>query len=100
VRALVPALGASRLRAIRGIDELTRVVPEVSDALPEAAPAVRADPDSERLALFDAVTQLLGSAPDAAPVLLVLDDLHWAGKTTLSLLRHVLRGPKQHRPFV
>ena len=26
-----------------------------------------------------------------SPVLLVLDDLHWAGKTTLSLLRHVLR---------
>jgi class 3 adenylate cyclase len=100
VRVLAPALGTARLRDIRGIDELTRVVPEVADLLPEAAPAVRADPDSERLALFDAFTQLLTSASREAPVLLVLDDLHWAGKTTLSLLRHVLREAKTHRLFV
>ncbi len=99
-RILAPALGAARLRAIRGIDELTRVIPEVSDLLPEAAPAVRADPDTERLALFDAVTQLLAGASREAPVLLVLDDLHWAGKTTLSLLRHVLRGAKESRLLV
>ncbi len=100
VRALAPALGTTRLRAIRGVDELTRVVPEVADLLPEAVPAVRADPDTERLALFDAATQLLTGASREAPVLLVLDDLHWAGKTTLSLLRHVLRGAKDSRLLV
>jgi class 3 adenylate cyclase len=99
VRALAPALGAARLRAVRGIDELARVVPEVSEYLGET-PAVRADPDTERLALFDAVTQLFGAASREAPVLLVLDDLHWAGKTTLSLLRHVLRGATDGRLLV
>ena len=54
-------------------------------------PAVRADPDTERLALFDAFASVLRAASEESPVLLVLDDLHWAGKTTLSLLRHVLR---------
>ena len=53
--------------------------------------ATRADPDTERYALFDAVTQLLVAAAAESPVLLVIDDLHWAGKTTLPLLRHVLR---------
>lgn len=100
VRVLAPALGAARLRQLRGVDELTRVVPEVADLLPESAPAVRADPDTQRLALFDAVTQLLVGASREAPVLLVLDDLHWAGKTTLSLLRHLLRGAKESRLLV
>ena len=70
------------------------------DLLVEPAPEVRADPDTERLALFDAVTQLLRAASAEAPVLLVLDDLHWAGKTTLSLLRHLLRGTKGSRLLV
>ena len=51
----------------------------------------RADPDTERYALFDAVVALLGVASASAPVVLVLDDLHWAAKPTLLLLRHLLR---------
>ncbi len=61
---------------------------------------MRADPDTERLALFDAVANVIGAASAEAAVLLVLDDLHWAGKTTLSLLRHVLRGAKGTRLLV
>jgi class 3 adenylate cyclase/ketosteroid isomerase-like protein len=99
VRLLAPALGSTRLRSIRGVDELTRMVPGLTDLLGETT-GVRADPDTERLALFDAVTQLLVAASDDAPVLLVLDDLHWAGKTTLSLLRHLLRGTKGSRLLV
>ncbi len=91
-RTLAPALGAARLRRVRGVDELTRVLPELTDLLGDSD--VRADPDTERLALFDAVTQLLVVAAAEAPVLLVLDDLHWAGKTTLSLLRHLLRSAR------
>jgi DNA-binding SARP family transcriptional activator/tetratricopeptide (TPR) repeat protein len=99
VRELAPAMGAARLRAVRGVDELTRVVPELTELLGEQ-PGLRADPDTERLALFDASTQLLVAAADALPTVLVLDDLHWAGKTTLSLLRHVLRGTKTSRLLV
>ncbi len=49
------------------------------------------DPDTERYALFDAVVALLETASKSAPVVLVLDDLHWAAKPTLLLLRHLLR---------
>ncbi|HJR24240.1 MAG TPA: AAA family ATPase, partial [Acidimicrobiales bacterium] len=100
LRSLVPTLGPDRLAAVRGVDELARVVPELAELLPDRAPAVRADPDTERLALFDAVTSLVAAASAELPVLLVLDDLHWAGKTTLSLLRHVLRGAKGTRLLV
>ena len=46
----------TRLRAVRGAEELARVVPEVGELLPVEDGARRADPESERLALFDAVT--------------------------------------------
>ncbi len=100
LRALVPALGPARVGAVRAVDELARVVPELAELLPDRAPAVRADPDTERLALFDAVTNLVAAASEELPVLLVLDDLHWAGKTTLSLLRHLLRGTRTARLLV
>jgi DNA-binding SARP family transcriptional activator/tetratricopeptide (TPR) repeat protein len=99
VRMLAPALGAALLRSVRGVDELTRVVPELTQLLGEK-PGVRADPDTERLALFDAMAQLFVVASDEVPVLLILDDLHWAGKSTLSLLRHLLRGTTGSRLLV
>jgi len=41
--------------------------------------------------LFDAVTTFLVSASKAAPLILVLDDLHWADRPTLLLLQHLAR---------
>jgi predicted ATPase len=39
--------------------------------------------------MFEAVVGLLHAACDHSPMLLVLDDLHWADSQTLSLLKHV-----------
>ena len=91
LRSLVPGFGTSRLRGIRGIEALIPLVPELTEVLPELSAPPRADPDTERYALFDAVGALLGTAASGAPVVLVLDDLHWAAKPTLLLLRHLLR---------
>ncbi len=91
LRSLMPCLGTNRLRGLRGVEALLPLVPELTDALPDLAAPTRADPDSERYALFDAVVALLGIASTSAPVVLILDDLHWAAKPTLLLLRHLLR---------
>ena len=74
-----------------GLKHLLPLVPGLTDALPDLAAPPRADPDTERYALFDAVVALLGIASTSAPVVLILDDLHWAAKPTLLLLRHLLR---------
>ena len=50
------------------------------------------DPETGRYRLFRAVAALLAEASTDAPVLLVLDDLHWADRPTILLLRHVVRG--------
>jgi DNA-binding SARP family transcriptional activator/predicted ATPase len=91
LRSLVPCVGADRLRGLRGVEALLPLVPGLPDVVPDLAPAARADPDTERYALFDAVVALLEIASAGAPVVLILDDLHWAAKPTLLLLRHLLR---------
>ncbi|MGE2815788.1 BTAD domain-containing putative transcriptional regulator [Mycobacterium heidelbergense] len=91
LRSLVPCLGSGGLRGLRGVEALLALVPGLSDVLPDLAMPARADPDTERYALFDAVVALLGIASAGAPIILILDDLHWAAKPTLLLLRHLLR---------
>jgi DNA-binding SARP family transcriptional activator len=91
LRSLVPCLGTSRLRGMRGVEALLTLVPGLTEVLPDLAAPTRADPETERYALFDAVVALLELASAGAPVVLILDDLHWAAKPTLLLLRHLLR---------
>ena len=77
--------------------ELVRLVPEIAQRRPDLPPGLRSDPETERYRLFDAVAAWLGAASGDQPLLLVLDDLHWAAKPTLLLLRHVSRSPEAPR---
>ena len=97
LRALVPCMGAGGLRGLRGVEALLPLVPGLTDVLPDLTAPARADPDTERYALFDAVVALLDIASAGAPIVLILDDLHWAAKPTLLLLRHLLRFGDQAR---
>jgi DNA-binding SARP family transcriptional activator len=56
--------------------------------------------DAHRLRFFDAVAALLAEVAGDAPLLLVVDDLQWADRPTLELLRHLRRAPARHRGLV
>jgi len=71
--------------------ELARLVPELGQRVPGLPDPLRSDPEMERYRLFDALANWLTAASVDQPVLLVLDDLQWAAKPTLLLLRHILR---------
>jgi class 3 adenylate cyclase len=71
--------------------ELVRLVPELAERLPELPAPLRSDPETERYRLFDAVAAWLAATAAGEAVLLVIDDLQWATKPTLLLLRHVAR---------
>ena len=71
--------------------ELVRLVPEVGERIHGLSPPLRSDPETERYRLFDAVAAWLGAVSETAPVLFVIEDLHWATKPTLLLLSHLLR---------
>lgn len=74
-----------------GAGELTRLLPDLSTRVSGLAPPAVADPDTERHRLHTAVTALLANAGRRQPVLLVLEDGHWADGGTLLLLRHLAR---------
>ncbi len=70
---------------------LARLLPSVRAALPSLAPAATLTPEEERIRLYDAIVQWLLGLARHAPVVLVLDDLHWADRDSLWLLRQVAR---------
>jgi len=69
---------------------LLSLVPSLSKRIPDAPATQSADPDTARLRLFSAVVALLSSASANGGLLLVLDDLHWADRASLQLLRYVV----------
>jgi class 3 adenylate cyclase/tetratricopeptide (TPR) repeat protein len=80
--------------------ELTRLLPGLAAKVPGLPEPLRSDPETERYRLFDAVVAWLSDVSADDPVLLVLDDVHWAAKPTLLLLRHVLRSAEPLRLLV
>ena len=51
--------------------------------VPNVGAPLRADPEIERMRLFDAVTHVLKLVGEGTGVVVILDDLHWADKGTL-----------------
>jgi DNA-binding SARP family transcriptional activator len=73
---------------------LARLVPVAVESLDDLPAAPPADPEAERYLLFRSVLAALQAAAAEARVVVVLDDLHWADKGTLMLLRHVVAAPE------
>jgi class 3 adenylate cyclase len=71
--------------------ELARLVPELAEVVAGLPSPLRSDPETERYRLFEAMASWLGAASADEPLVVVLDDLHWATQPTLLLLRHVIR---------
>ncbi|MFL5781413.1 MAG: AAA family ATPase [Thermoleophilaceae bacterium] len=70
--------------------ELAALVPDLADGR-EPAPRASADAEQERFRLLEAAASLILEAAAARPLILLLDDLHWADDATLLLLRHLAR---------
>ncbi len=79
--------------------ELKRLVPELDERLPSLPAPLGGDAEGQRYRLFDAVASLLAAVSRAAPVVLLLEDIHWADKPTLLLLRYLVRFPEGARLF-
>jgi predicted ATPase len=81
-RALVPS----------GADALTRLFPVLEQSLAAApvAPSRTADPERVRAGAVTALAALLRSLAAARPLVLLIDDAHWADADSATLLAEVL----------
>jgi DNA-binding CsgD family transcriptional regulator len=89
LRALAGRVDLQALAGQHRLDaELARIAPDVVSAEPPAAGSGSAE---DRFRQFDAVARLLREVCQQAPLLVVLDDAHWADEASLLLLHHVTR---------
>jgi tetratricopeptide (TPR) repeat protein len=80
---------AAHVREHKG--ELVRLAPELGRRVADLPAPQVAEAETERYLLFDAVAGLLSAASAEQPIVLLLDDLHWAGAPELLLLKHILK---------
>ena len=78
---------------------LANLVPELSRVL-GPVPYERASPEMERRRTFEAVASFLAAISKRRPLLVVLDDLHHAGASTLELVHFALRWDRSARLLI
>jgi DNA-binding CsgD family transcriptional regulator/tetratricopeptide (TPR) repeat protein len=80
--------------AARFAPGIGRLVPEVAGLVPSG---VGQGGISEQLQLFDALRTILHRLSDRTPVVVVLEDLHWADRSTIDLLAFLARTMRRGR---
>lgn len=90
LREFVAASSPSELLLMIGDggSRLARLVPEIKEALgeEESDDAAPLEPGQARFGTFDAIARFLHRATDQVPLVLIIDNAHWADKASLALL--------------
>jgi predicted ATPase len=94
LRALVANLGANAVRELVGPPwpALARLLPALGEPGSTGSPH-----EASQAPLFEGVLALLARLGDQAPVLLVVEDLHWADRSTRELLAFLVRNLRRER---
>jgi DNA-binding CsgD family transcriptional regulator len=87
----IAAAPADQLREAVGprAATLATLLPEIAERLGPPSPPPQLGPEQARFRLYEAVAAFLGALAGRGPLVLLLDDLHWADGATCELLVHV-----------
>jgi DNA-binding CsgD family transcriptional regulator len=93
LRDLQRDIGAEALTELAGPGraELGRLLPDAGE------PAGAADEAFAQSRLFEVLLSLLGSLGDPDPLVLVIEDLHWADRSTRDFLSFLVRATRRER---
>ncbi len=83
-----------------GAPEVAKLVSEVRQRFPDIPEAQPLEAEAERLRLYESVTAFIRNAAEANPIVLMLDDIHWADKPSLLLMRYLARSVSNQRVLI
>ena len=92
-RVILTLLAASSESVLRALETrgavIAEIVPDIRSMIPNLASAPAVESKQARFRLFDSVTSFLNELTASQPLVVVLDDLHWADRSSLDLLEFV-----------
>ena len=93
LRSYVEDMEPEQLRSEMGAEaaDIAQIIPEVRLRLPELAQSPPLQPEEARFRLFDSISVFLKHASQTKPLLVVLEDLHWADRSSLLLLEFLAK---------
>jgi tetratricopeptide (TPR) repeat protein/predicted Ser/Thr protein kinase len=85
------ALPADRLREALGADaaEVAKLAPELRGAYKDIPEPIELPPEQQQRFLFNSFRAFVERLSGRAPIVWLLDDLHWADDSSLALLQHL-----------
>ena len=72
--------------------EVAKVMPQLRTLFDDLPAPLEIPPEQERRYLFNSIGEFIARAGANRPLVVLLDDLHWADESSLLLLQHVARG--------
>lgn len=69
--------------------EVARIVPQIRQMFADVPPALELPAEQERRYLFNSLVEFISRAALTRPLVLILDDAHWADESTLLAAEHV-----------
>lgn len=103
IRSCTERFEENEIRSALGPDAalVAQIVPELFELIDQPRAVARfSEPDEAQFRLYDAVLRLFLALSKIRPMVVILDDLHWADIASLKLLEHVAQGLTQSRAFL
>ncbi len=91
IEQLIRIVPAPQLRAILGptAPEIGRLVPELRRVFHDLPQPLDLPPDQQQRHLFNAMLEFMTRLSEKVPLVILLDDLHWADDSSIALLEHL-----------
>jgi ABC-type oligopeptide transport system substrate-binding subunit len=80
--------------------DLLALAPELHLRYPDVSPNPPLDPQTEQQRLFESLVIFITALSERTPLLLFMEDVHWADSGTLFLLRHLARHTRRQRVMI
>ena len=73
-----------------GAPDIARILPELRQRIPHLPDPLPVGAEAERFRLYSSVTEFLRNAALIQPLAIILDDLHWADRSSILLLEFAI----------